>query len=220
MKLDRMKWVFVCGISLVMGSIQAQNVKTEKGFIQLFDGTNMDAWIGNTKEYVLEDGCIVMKPSQEIGGNLYSKNTYTDFVLKFDFLLTPGANNGLGIRHDIVDNDKGYSGMELQILDNEDAQYKDLKPYQYHGSVYGIAPAKRGALKSPGEWNTQEVIAKGNAITIIVNGKVILKTNLMDAVKELPKESYSPAVFNQSGHIAFLGHGTVVKFRNIRIKPL
>ena len=207
-------------IITLAGEAYAQSKKNERGFVALFDGTNMDAWQGNTQEYVLENGCIVMQPTQEMGGNLYSKDQYSDFILRFEFLLTPGANNGLGIRHDIVPNDKGYSGMELQILDNEDPQYKDLKPYQYHGSVYGISPAKRGYLKRPGEWNTQEVIAKGDHITVKVNGKVILRTNLIEAVKNMPSDSYSKAVFNPSGHIAFLGHGSVVKFRNIRIKPL
>lgn len=194
--------------------------KIEKGFTMLFDGRNMDAWTGNTTEYVLEDGCIVMKPTQEMGGNLYSKQAFSDFILRFDFYLTPGANNGLGIRHDIVPNDKGYAGMELQILDNEDPQYKDLKPYQYHGSVYGIAAAKRGFLKKPGQWNSQEVIAKGDHITVKVNGKVILNTNLKEALKDKEAGSYMKEVLNKSGHIAFLGHGTVVKFKNIRIKEL
>ena len=90
--------------------------KIEKRVYHAFDGRNMDAWTGNTTEYVLEDGCIVMKPTQEMGGNLYSKQAFSDFILRFDFYLTPGANNGLGIRHDIVPNDKGYAGMELQIL--------------------------------------------------------------------------------------------------------
>ena len=206
-------------LMMLAGAAKPQS-KAEKGFQVLFDGTDMDAWQGNTTEYVLEDRCIVMHPAQEMGGNLYSKASYRDFVLRFEFLLTPGANNGLGIRHDIVPNDQGYSGMELQILDNEDPQYKDLKPYQYHGSVYGISPAKRGYLKQPGMWNTEEVIAKGNRITVKVNGQVILKTNLKKAVKNRPSDSYSKAVFNKTGHIAFLGHGSVVKFRNIRIKPI
>ena len=215
------KGISLIALIMAMGfqSLLAQT-KPEKGFKTLFDGSNMDAWQGNTTEYVLEDGCIVMKPTQEMGGNLYSKQAFADFILRFDFLLTPGANNGLGIRHDIVPNDKGYSGMELQILDNEDPQYKDLKPYQYHGSVYGIAPAKRGYLKKPGEWNTQEVIAKGDQITVKVNGTEILNTNLKEALKDKPAGSYMDAVLNKTGHIAFLGHGTVVKFKNIRIKEL
>lgn len=200
---------------------KAELTKQEKkeGFRFLFDGTSMDNWTGNP-DYVLEDGCIVMRPSRKIGGNLYSKEEFDNFVLRFDFLLTPAANNGLGIRHEIVDTERGYIGMELQILDNEDPKYKELEPYQYHGSVYGIIPAKRGFLKPVGEWNTQEVIADGNRITVTLNGTVILDGDLAEATKDRPKEKIPAALFKKKGHIAFLGHGDVVKFRNIRVKPI
>mgnify|MGYP000751565466 CR=1 FL=1 len=59
--------------------------------------------------------------------------------------------------------------MELQILDNTAPMYAKLQPYQYHGSVYGIIPAKQGFLKSVGEWNEEEVIAQGNKIKVILN---------------------------------------------------
>lgn len=190
----------------------------KEGYKILFDGTSMSEWVGNTEEYVLEDGCIVMKPAQEMGGNLYSKNEYDNFILRFEFLLTPEGNNGLGIRHTIVD--RGYSGMELQILDNEAPVYKDLKPWQYHGSVYGYIPAKRGFQKPVGEWNTQEVIANGDNIKISINGTVILDGNLREATKDLPADKVDQTIFNKTGHLAFLGHGSVVKFRNIRIKEL
>ena len=70
----------------------------KEGFRVLFDGTNMHEWTGNTKDYVLEDGNIVMHPSKSFGGNLYTKDEFDNFVLRFEFMLTPGANNGLGIR--------------------------------------------------------------------------------------------------------------------------
>ena len=115
---------------------------------------------------------------------------------------------------------KGYLGMELQILDNDDPQYKDLKPYQYHGGLYNYAPAKRGYLKPTGEWNTQEVIADGAHIKIILNGTVILDTNLKTVTKGIAPEKIQPGLLRAKGHIAFLGHDSEVKFRNIRIKPV
>lgn len=192
----------------------------KEGYQLLFDGTSMSQWVGNTKEYVLEEGCIVMRPGQEMGGNLYTKEEYDNFVLRFEFLLTPEANNGLGLRHTIVPNDKGYLGMELQILDNEAAVYKDLKPWQYHGSVYGYIPAKRGFLKPTGEWNYQEVVANGDHIKVTLNGTVIVDGNLKEVTKDIPEDKIQQGLFNKTGHIAFLGHGSVVKFKNIRVKKL
>ena len=122
------------------------------GYKVLFDGTNMDEWIGNTTDYIIEDGVMVVRPQPGSRGNLFSKDEYADFIYRFEFKLTPGANNGLGIRAPL-EGDAAYTGMELQILDNDADVYKNLEQYQYHGSVYGVIPAKRGFLKPVGEWN-------------------------------------------------------------------
>jgi len=192
----------------------------KQGYEVLFDGTNMHKWTGNTADYVTEEGNIVLYPSKSHGGNLFTKEEFGNFVFRFEFLLTPGANNGLGIRTP-MEGDPAYVGMELQILDNEASIYSQLDDYQYHGSVYGIIPAKRGFLKPTGEWNYQEVIADGDNIKITLNGTVILEGNIREATKNgtLDKKDH-PGLFNKKGFIGFLGHGSKVKFRNIRIRRL
>jgi hypothetical protein len=168
----------------------------------------------------MDDGTITLIPSQGSGGNLYTKSEFDDFIIRFDFMLTPAANNGLGIRTPLR-GDAAYLGMEIQILDNEDPIYKDLYDWQYHGSVYGVIPAKRGFLKPVGEWNTEEVMAKGDQIKVTLNGEVILDGNLREAAKNGTIDGKEhPGLFNKTGHIGFLGHGSEVKFRNIRIREL
>ena len=120
-----------------------------------------------------------------------------------------------------MEGDPAYVGMELQILDDDAPIYSRLKDWQYHGSVYGIIPAKRGYLKPVGEWNYQEVIADGDNIKITLNGTVILEGNLREATKNGTLDNKDhPGLFNKTGHIGFLGHGSKVKFRNIRVKRL
>lgn len=200
---------------------QLSKEEQKEGFEILFDGTNMHKWTGNTADYVTENGVMVIYPSNSHGGNLFTKEEFGDFVFRFQFQLTPGANNGLGIRTP-MEGDPAYVGMELQILDNEAPIYANLEPYQYHGSVYGIIAAKRGYLKPVGEWNYQEVIAKGDYIKITLNGTVILEGNLREATKEGGPIDHKehPGMFNKKGHVGFLGHGSVVKFKDIRIKRL
>ncbi|NIG55190.1 DUF1080 domain-containing protein [Chitinophaga sp. Cy-1792] len=191
------------------------------GYKVLFDGTNMHNWTGNTKDYIMEDGNLVIRPSDDGGhGNLYTKDEYKDFSFRFEFQLTPGANNGLGV-HAPLTGDAAYVGMELQILDNEADIYKSLHEYQYHGSVYGVIPAKRGFLKPVGEWNYEEAIVQGTHIKVILNGEVILDGDIADARDHgtLDHKDH-PGLKNETGHIGFLGHGSVVKFRNIRVKTL
>ncbi|MGN6616367.1 MAG: DUF1080 domain-containing protein, partial [Ilyomonas sp.] len=192
----------------------------KEGFKVLFDGTNMYNWTGNTASYVIEDGNMVIHPEKGSGGNLYTKDEYGDFIFRFEFQLTPGANNGLGIRAPL-EGDAAYAGMELQILDNEADMYKNLHPYQYHGSVYGVIPAKRGYLKPVGEWNYEEVIVKGPKIKVILNGSVITDGDITEGRKNGAMDGKDhPGLKRDKGHIGFLGHGSVVKFRNIRVKDL
>ncbi len=188
------------------------------GFQILFDGTNMDSWQGNLTDYVIRDGEMVIEPKPGSRGNLYTKNEYKDFDFRFDFKLTPGANNGVGIRAPL-EGDAAYVGMEIQILDNTADIYKNLEPYQYHGSVYGVIPARRGYLKPVGEWNSEEIIARGNRIQVILNGEKILDGDIKAASKNgtMDKKSH-PGLLNKQGYIGFLGHGSVVYFRNIRVK--
>ena len=191
------------------------------GFEVLFDGTNLDAWTGNTTAYRISDeGTLAIYPTEGSGGNLYTKEEFADFIYRFEFRLTPGANNGIGIRAP-MEGDAAYNGMEIQVLDDEADMYKDLAAYQYHGSVYGVMPAKRGFLKSAGEWNSEEIWIKGSKIKVTLNGTVIVDGDLAEASKNgtLDKKDH-PGLKRTSGHIGFLGHGSEVHFRNIRVKRL
>ncbi len=192
------------------------------GFKTLFDGTNMFQWTGNTADYVTDNGTLAINPksAKSSGGNLFTKDEFSDFILRFEFQLTPGANNGLGIRAPMT-GDAAYQGMELQILDNDAPVYKDLHVYQYHGSIYGTIPAKRGFLKPTGQWNYQEVIVQGPKIKVVLNGTTILDADITDARKNGAADGKPhPGLLRDSGHIGFLGHGSPVKFKNIRIKDL
>lgn len=196
-------------------------LKGEAGFESLFNGKNLDAWVGNKLSYTVDEGTILVDPEGgKGGGNLYTEKEYSNFILRFEFQLTPGANNGLGI-HAPLEGDAAYVGKELQILDNTAEKYANLQPYQYHGSVYGIIPAKRGFQKPVGEWNMQEVQVQGPDIKVILNGTAIVDGNLDEATKygTMDKKEH-PGLKRNTGHIGFLGHGDVLRFRNIRIKEL
>jgi hypothetical protein len=187
-----------------------------EGFVALFNGKDLQGWMGDTKGYVAENGTLICKP----GGRVLTAKEYSDFVLRFEFKLTPGSNNGLAIRAPLIGH-TSYAGMELQILDDTAERYKNLKPYQYHGSIYGVVASKRGHQKPVGEWNFQEVIAKGRQITVKLNGVTIVDADLDEASTPKTADGRAhPGLKRTKGHIGFLGHGSRVEFRNIRIKEL
>ncbi len=214
-------WAAMVAVTCAVGTARAEVSEKEQGegFVSLFDGKSLDGWIGAVKGYAVEEGAIVCIPDK--GGNLYTAKEYGDFVFRMEFKLTPGANNGLGIRAP-TEGDAAYVGMELQILDDSAEVYKNLQPYQYHGSIYGVAACERGHQKPVGEWNEQEVIVKGRNVKVVLNGHTIVDANLDEVSKDGKtvdggKDSH-PGLKREKGHIGFLGHGHKVMFRNIRIK--
>ena len=199
----------------------------EKGFTKLFNGKDTTGWIYGTDKgkekkagtgYQVNPETGVLYTTKADGGNLYTEKEYANFVFRFEFKLSPGGNNGLAIRAP-RDGNAAYEGIELQILDDSSERYAKLRPEQYHGSIYDVIAAKRGALKPVGEWNEQEVIADGRHIKVILNGQTTVDANL-DDVKDAEKLKKHPGLSRASGHIGFLGHGEALEFRNIRIKEL
>jgi len=190
-----------------------------EGFVPLFNGRDMAGWTGNTTGYYAKDGKMICDPNKA-GGNVYTSEQYSNFIVRFEFKLTPGANNGLAIRAP-AGGDAAYQGMEIQILEDSHPKYADLQPYQFHGSIYGIVPAKRDCLKPVGEWNFEEVTAKGRQVTVKVNGKTIVDADLDKAsTPETMDHRNHPGLKRDKGHIGFCGHGDYLEFRNIRIKSL
>lgn len=180
-------------------------------FRSLFNGKDLSGWKG--EGYAVEDGAIVCTPQ---GKNLFTEGTFANYILQFEFKLPPDGNNGLGI-HYPGEGNGAYTGMEIQVLDNTAEKYKDLKDYQFHGSLYTLQPAKREGLKPVGEWNQETVTVNGKQVTVVLNGTEILNADLEQLAKDHPEHQ---GVKRRSGHLAFLGHGDKVAYRNIEIAEL
>jgi hypothetical protein len=208
--------IVVVLVSVVFSSA-ARSLANEPDFVPLFDGTTFGGWIGGPSRFVIHDGMLISKKG--CSGNMLSEKEYADFTLRFEFRLTPGANNGVGIRVP-RDGEGSYDGIELQILDDSAEKYKQLEPFQYHGSAYGIAAARRGALRPIGDWNEEEIRCRNRQIKVVLNGATILNIDL-DVVVPHGKTidgSRHPGLLNARGHIALLCHGDEVAFRTIRIR--
>lgn len=192
----------------------------EQGFTTLFDGKSLAGWqlIGGAGPgYIVRDGVLVCP--KDGGGNLLTVKEYGNFVLRFEYKVAPNGNNGVAIRAP-KDGNPAFDGMELQILDDPAEMYKNLQPYQYHGSIYGLVAAKRGAPKPAGEWNSEEITANGRKITVKVNGKTIVDADL-NRVTDAAAIAEHPGMFREKGFVGFMGHGPEeVQFRNIRIREL
>jgi len=194
-------------------------MRDEVGFTTLFDGKTLNDWKmvdARGGGYLVTNGVIAC--ARGGGGNLFTEREYSDFVFRFEFKLDEGSNNGVGIRAPLH-GDAAYVGMEVQILDDNAAKWAGLRPAQYHGSIYDVVAARRGALKKPGEWNEEEITCIGRSVKVVLNGKVILDANLNEITDSAVLAKH-PGLLRERGHVGFLGHDDYVEFRNIRIKEL
>lgn len=207
--------------ALAAAAVALPAAEPEEGFVPLFDGRSLKGWIlvhGKGRGYTVEDGAIVCP--EDGGGNLFTEREYADFVLRLEWRLWEGGNNGIGIRAPL-EGDAAYAGMEIQILDDEAEVYQKmrLRPAQYTGSIYDVVPARRGFVRRNGAWNEEEIVADGRRIQVRLNGQLITDANL-DEIRDPEVLKKHPGLLRKSGHIGFLGHGTRVEFRNIRIREL
>ena len=181
-------------------------------------------------------------------GNPITEKEYGNFILRLEFMMPENGNNGLGIRTPDSRVDAAYHGMcELQLLDDGGSAYYDqaakkdkLKPYQYTGSIYGIVPSRRdnvdkqiwgkeknftgggSYVRRPGMWNFEEVRVIGSEIEVLLNGYVITRGDVSQwkGDGDTPDKRPHPGLHRTRGYITFCGHGSDVKFRNVRIREL
>ncbi|MFO0947514.1 MAG: DUF1080 domain-containing protein [Planctomycetota bacterium] len=178
------------------------------GWILLFDGKSLMGWAAedkaNEKDWVAKDGVITC--STQAGFNhLKSKGVFKDFILKLDFRVNTKGNSGIFIRG-AMDGKRfvgpdGITGYEAQVDDNDPRGLKYTT-----GALYDKAEAK-SLIKGENEWRSYEIVADGDHITTKINGQ--------------PMVDYRDSAY-KVGHIGLQHHnpGSVIEFRNIKLKPL
>ncbi len=205
-----MKRAFIL-LSLFAAPAAAQ----DKDFVPLFNGKNLDGWLamagGKLEDWSVKDGILVAKAGR---GWLGTKKMYGDYVVRVTWKLpTKKGNSGVFLRVPDIetkDSPSGYA-MEIQILDDNDPVYKDLKPYQYSGSLYHFFPRTKAMYKL-GEWNTFEITCKGNQVIVVYNGEKVVDGD-MTKFPELDKRP-------RRGMIGLQNHGSAVEFREVSIRVL
>lgn len=189
-------------------------------FTELINGKDLSNWQGAVDNYEVVDGQVVCQQGK--GGDLLTTEEYTDFILRVEFKLPPAGNNGIALRAP-AGGHSASDGFELQVIDSDGYNAKhpkaQLKPYQYHGSLYHCVGAKHGYLRPVGEWNFQEVEVRGQRIKVTLNGTKILDVDL-DQLDRSQIEHPPKGLDHRTGHIGFAGHSDPVAYRSFKVKRL
>ena len=211
-------------LAIVASAEQLTDSEKSDGFVSIFDGKSLDGWQGAIEHWAAEDGKLIyrsLKPARSSKDLLHLKlmttKEYADFVLRFEFKLDKAANNGVAVRAPL-DGDPAFVGMEIQVIDTPN--WKNLKPWQVHGSIYGVVPAKTGHLKPAGEWNSEEILCQGRRVRVTLNDVVIVDANLDEVGDKTLDGAEHPGLKRDKGYLGLLGHTGRVEFRNLRIKEL
>jgi len=216
------------------------------GWRLLWDGKSSDGWRSAkadsfpTKGWEIKDGQLTVLSSggQEsaAGGDIITRDRFSDFELTLDFKITSGANSGIKyFCQPNLDPITGTGakaatgsaiGLEFQILDDE--RHPDAKMgrdgNRTIGSLYDLKTAAATKQPAPiGEWNSARVLVKGNHVEHWLNGQKVLEFERGSAAfralvaqskyKDIPGFGEWP-----DGHILLQDHGNQVSFRNIKFR--
>jgi len=221
---------------LLITIMSSSNIKAQDttGFVPLFDGKTKNGWHTyglnlSGQGWKVENGTLHLDPKakKNDAGDLVTDKEYTNFHLKVDWKVAPGANSGIlfHIKEDPAKYNQTYStGPEMQVIDN--AGHPDGKIIKHHaGDLYDLVSGSPEAVKPVGEWNTAEIISSGESLVFILNGVKIVTTTQFD---ENWKGLIAGSKFAKwegfgtfrTGKISLQDHGNEVWFRNILIKEL
>jgi hypothetical protein len=216
------------------------------GWRLLWNGRNTKGWRSAKADafpqhgWQIQDGVLTVLESgggeAVAGGDIITVDRYSDFELKVDFKITPGANSGVKyFCQPNLDPITGTGakaqtgsaiGLEFQILDDE--RHPDAKAgrdgNRTVGSLYDLITAAASKRPSPiGEWNTAHIVSRGSHVEHWLNGqKVVEYERGSPAFKEIVAKSKYQKIpgFGEwpDGHILLQDHGNTVSFRNIKIR--
>jgi Domain of Unknown Function (DUF1080) len=209
------------------------------GWQFLFDGTSTDKWRGAyldsmpAKGWTVENGELIVLPStggeSTNGGDIITKEQYSDFELVLEAKLTDTANSG--IKYFVVERKprpKGSAiGLEFQLLDDE--KHPDAKQGKNGNrtiaSLYDLITAQGKKASPIGEWNVARIVSKGKHVEHWLNGTKVVEyergsPDFKKLVAGSKYKTYEGFGESEKGHILLQDHGNKVFFRNIKIRVL
>ena len=220
----------------------APNTLTEAdeadGWMLLFDGTSTAGWRGYNREsfptlgWRVEDGVLLVEHTgteeSGFGGDIITEASFQNFELSVDFLLTDTANSGIFYR--VVEQDDTpiwHNAPEFQLLDDETYIAMGGMDMTTHltGDNYDLHSAEVRPTNPIGEWNTARIVVDGSRVEHWLNGQKTVEYELWSddwesRVADSKFSGYPAYGRTQRGPVGLQDHGHMVKFRNIKIKPL
>jgi len=186
----------------------------DKGWTSLFNGKDLTGWKvnENVETFSVKDGAIVAHGPRShcfyVGD--FHNHSFKDFELKVDVMTLPGSNGGIYIQTEYQGQSWPEKGFEVQVNNTFAGDPRRT------GSLYEVKDNNAEVAKD-NQWFTEDIVAKGDTITIKVDGKLVAQWKQpadWSGTKDFPGRRIG------AGTIALQGHdpGSTVYYKNIRIK--
>jgi len=238
-----MKNIFPLLVVLVLVAISIRlhgqtkiNTLTKKeikeGWKLMFDGKSPDQWRAVHKDKFPSSGWKVENGEMISGrgGDIVTKAQYGNFEFTWEWKMDDKGGNS-GVKYLVKEKQNTALGIEYQILDDENHEWMKqgkMKPGDYHtmGAVYELYPIEVKKKVNPvGEWNKGKILVNGSHVEHWLNGiKLVEYERDSDDFKaRIAKSKFKEAEgfgLHSEGHLMLQDHGSIVHFRNLKIKPL
>jgi len=181
---------------LALLSASPFSLAQEAEWTSLLNADNLDNWdrTGDAN-WRMTDGIA----EADMGfGHLVSKDSYDDFVLRAEFWVDDPANSGIFIRCADPAEPTPQTCYEVNIFDQRPDPTYGTGGIPNHAQVAGIPP-------TGGKWNTYEIMAQGDHIVVILNGR-----RTVDIIDDA----------HSSGPVTLQYGAGTVRFRKVEIRRL
>jgi hypothetical protein len=174
----------------------------------------------NGEHWKWEDDTLVAKDHE----TLWTKDSYSNFVLDLDFKVAKESNSGVFLRSGNIKD--VLAALEIQVHENGDGT-----KYGMVGAIYDAMPPKKEMAKPVGEWNHFTITCKDSLVSVVFNGEEVIHADLNDWKEVNKNPDGTPNKFKvalkdsaRKGPIGLQGlHGAAqspVWYRNLKIKSL
>ncbi len=197
----------------------------------LFDGATTEGWKGFRESevpggWVVDDGMLVtLGKGGDLGGDIITAQQFEDFELYLEWAISEGGNSGIFFHVLEDDYPTVYAtGPEYQLID--DAGFPEpLEEWQMTGANYAMHNASGKTLKPVGEFNSSRIKVVDGRVEHWLNGTLVVEYELWTddwyrRVSESKWKDYPYYGLARRGHIGLQDHGSVVRFRHLKVVDL
>jgi hypothetical protein len=167
--------------------------------ITLFDGGDLSQWqTPSDNQWRVVDGVLT---NLKAGGNLVTRESFTDFKLHIEFRYPPTGNSGVYLRgrHEVQVEDTAPSHVRTEGL----------------GAIYGFLAPSEDAAKGPGQWQAYDITLIGRMVTVALNGTIVINN------REIPGLTGGALTCDEGapGPLMLQGDHGPIEYRNIVLTP-